>query len=185
MRIVAGQWRGRALKAPTSPEIRPTSDRARETIFNVLAHRFDHACRDARVIDLFAGTGALGLEALSRGAAYALFVDEGIEARALLRDNIEALSAQGITRIFRRSATDLGAALPPAPYTLAFLDPPYQKGLLAPALASLQAGQWLAKDALLVAEFEAGGAFALPSGFIEEHRTRIGAAEVVFLRFEG
>src|SRR5918912_4189353 len=119
MRIVGGRFRGRPLAGPKSAAIRPTSDRLRETIFNVLAHAYGDPVAGARVLDLFAGTGALGLEALSRGAAFALFVDEGAEARALLRANVEALGLGGVTRIFRRDATRLGPAHPLAPFSLA------------------------------------------------------------------
>src|SRR5438132_3708887 len=133
MRIVGGRLRGRALVAPSSRAIRPTSERLRESIFDILAHRFAGAIEGARVIDLFAGSGALGLEALSRGAAFALLVDEGAEARGLLRANVEALGLAGVARISRADATQLGPAPAGAPFTLAFLDPPYREGLPAPA----------------------------------------------------
>ena len=147
MRIVGGRFRGRALKGPSSQAVRPTSDRLRETMFNILAHAYDDAATDARVIDLFAGTGALGLEALSRGATFALFVDDSAEGRALLRDNIETLGTAGITKVFRRDATKLGPMPPQPQFTLAFLDPPYGKGLGEKALASLRDGGWLAPGA--------------------------------------
>src|SRR3954464_7537992 len=102
MRIVGGRWRGRSLKGPTSDAIRPTSDRLRETIFNILQHGYDDAVEGARVLDLFAGTGAMGLEALSRGAAFALFVDEGAEARGIIRENIDTLALGGFPRLLRR-----------------------------------------------------------------------------------
>ena len=110
MRIVGGRFRGRTLKGPASDAIRPTSDRLRETIFNVLAHGYGDPVEGARVIDLFAGTGAMGIEALSRGAAFCLFVDEGAQARGLIRENVEALGLGGATRLFRRDATRMGAA---------------------------------------------------------------------------
>ena len=116
--------------------MRPTADRLRESLFNILAHAYGDPISGARVLDLFAGTGALGIEAISRGAAFALFVDDGAEARALLRDNVEALGLGGVTRIFRRDATKLGPVHPLEPFTLAFLDPPYRKGLAEKALAS-------------------------------------------------
>src|SRR6202011_2890657 len=115
---------------------RPTADRLRESLFNVLAHSYGGPVTDARVLDLFAGTGALGLEALSRGAAFALFVDDRAEARALLRANVEALGLGGVSRIFRRDAVKLGAAHPVEPFSLAFLDPPYRQGLAEQALSS-------------------------------------------------
>ena len=128
--------------------MRPTADRLREALFNILAHAYGDPVTGARVLDLFAGTGALGIEAISRGAAYALFVDEGVEARALLRDNVEALGLGGVTRIFRRDATKLGPAHPIEPFSLVFLDPPYGKGLAEKALMSAREGGWLTPDAL-------------------------------------
>jgi 16S rRNA (guanine966-N2)-methyltransferase len=165
MRIIGGRFRGRGLKGPSSMAVRPTSDRLRETIFNVLAHAHGDPVANARVIDLFAGSGALGLEALSRGARFALFVDEGSEARALLRANVEALGIGGETKIFRRDATKLGAMPAQEPFTLAFLDPPYGKGLAPLALASLANGGWLAEGALCLIEEAAAAEMALPEGF--------------------
>src|SRR3954471_2088718 len=124
MRIVGGRLRGRALAAPKSQTIRPTADRLRESLFNILAHAYGDPVTGARVLDLFAGTGALGLEAISRGAAFALFVDDGAEARALMRQNVETLGLAAATRIFRRDATKLGPAHPVEPFSLVFLDPP-------------------------------------------------------------
>src|SRR3982751_842586 len=125
MRVVGGRLRGRALAAPNSQAIRPTADRLRESLFNILIHAYGDPISGARVLDLFAGTGALGLEAISRGAAFALFVDDGAEARALLRQNVEALGLGGVTKVYRRDATDLGPAHPVEPFALVFLDPPY------------------------------------------------------------
>jgi 16S rRNA (guanine966-N2)-methyltransferase len=184
VRIVGGRWRGRGLSGPSSDAIRPTSDRLREAIFNVLAHGYDDPVAGARVIDLFAGTGAMGLEALSRGAGFALFVEDGAEGRALIRRNVEALGAAGVTRIYRRDATRLGDAKPLAPFGLAFCDPPYGKGLGEKALASARAGGWLEPGALLVVE-EAAGAFAAPDGFVEIERRAYGETEVSFLRAPG
>src|SRR3954471_4013819 len=112
MRIVGGRLRGRALAAPKSQTIRPTADRLRESVFNILVHAYGDPVSGARVLDLFAGTGALGLEAISRGAAFALFIDDGAEARGLLRENVATLGLGGNTRIFRRDATRLGEAHP-------------------------------------------------------------------------
>ena len=120
MRIVGGRLRGRTLAAPKSQAIRPTADRLRETLFNILIHAYGDPVAGARVLDLFAGTGALGLEAISRGAAFALLVDEGAEARALIRANVEALGLGGVTRVFRRDATKLGPVHPLTPFSLAF-----------------------------------------------------------------
>src|SRR3954465_3974009 len=136
MRLVGGRLRGRALAAPKSQAVRPTADRLREALFNILVHAYGDPVTGARVLDLFAGTGALGLEAISRGAAFALFVDDGAEARALLRQNVEALGLAAMTRIFRRDAQKLGPAHPVEPFSIAFLDPPYGKGLAEQALVS-------------------------------------------------
>src|SRR5690606_76421 len=155
MRIVGGQFKGRAIAAPQGRDTRPTSDRARESIFNVLAHAdWSPGIEGRRVLDLFAGSGALGLEAISRGAAFALFVETEAAARGAIRDNIEALGLFGATRIHRRDATDLGVK--PAglgePFDLVFLDPPYHKGLGERALARLSEGGWTTDDALIVFE---------------------------------
>lgn len=153
MRIVGGRFRGHRLSAPNSSRIRPTADRTRESLFNILANRLDLA--GARVIDLFAGTGALGLEALSRGAGFALFVEEAAAARALIRANIEALGVTGETRLFRRDATRLGPAGRITPFDLAFLDPPYGRGLGEKALSALAGGGWLQPGALAILEEQA------------------------------
>ncbi len=184
MRIVGGRFRGRTLAAPTSRAIRPTADRLRESLFNILIHAYGDPVSGARVLDLFAGTGALGLEAMSRGAAFALFVDDGAEARALIRSNVEALGLGGATRIFRRDATKLGAAHPVEPFSLVFLDPPYGKGLATKALASAREGGWLAPGALVVVEEAANAEFAAPAGFIELERRDYDDTELVFLRSE-
>jgi 16S rRNA (guanine966-N2)-methyltransferase len=159
MRITGGIFRGRLLAAPRDMRVRPTSDRTRQAIFNMLLHKdfgIGFALEGAKVIDLFAGTGALGIEALSHGAAWCLLVDDNADSRALQRENVEALNLTGATRIWRRDATDLGTISPTAggPFNLVFLDPPYRKGLIPKALKSLQDG-WLAPNALLVAETEA------------------------------
>src|SRR3954469_22865481 len=180
MRIVGGRLRGWSLAGPRWPAIRPTSDRRRESLFNILVHAYGDPVTDARVLDLFAGTGALGVEALSRGAAFALFVDDGAAARALLRENVAALGLGGATRVFRRDATKLGAAHPIEPFSLVFLDPPYGKGLAEKALVSAHAGGWLAPDALIVVE-EATGAFNAPEGFAEIERRTYDDTEFIFL----
>ena len=185
MRIVGGRLRGRALAAPTSQAIRPTADRLREALFNILVHAYGDPVTGARVLDLFAGTGALGLEALSRGAAFALFIDDAAEARALLRENVAALGLGGVTRIFRRDACKLGPAHPIEPFSLAFLDPPYGRGLAEAALASARAGGWLAPDALIVVEEAASAAFAAPAGFDELERRRYDDTALIVLRHRG
>jgi 16S rRNA (guanine966-N2)-methyltransferase len=185
MRIVGGRLRGRALAAPTSQAIRPTADRLREALFNILVHAYGDPVTGARVLDLFAGTGALGLEALSRGAAFALFIDDAAEARALLRENVAALGLGGVTRVFRRDACKLGPAHPIEPFSLAFLDPPYGRGLAEAALASARAGGWLAPAALIVVEEAADAAFAAPEGFDEFERRRYDDTALIVLRHRG
>jgi len=182
MRVVGGRLRGRALAGPKSQAIRPTADRLRESLFNILVHAFDDPVTGARVLDLFAGTGALGIEALSRGAAFVLFIDASAEARALLRENVATLGLGGVSRIFRRDATKLGPAFPLAPFLLAFLDPPYGHGLAEKALASARAGGWFAPDALIVVEEAAKAAFVAPEGFSEIDRRRYDDTEFIFLR---
>lgn len=185
MRIVGGALRGRAIESPRGQAIRPTSDRLRESVFDILAHRFGDPVPGAAVIDLYAGTGALGLEALSRGAARALFVDEGAEARALLRANIEALGLGGVTRIFRRDATKLGAAPSGDIFSLAFLDPPYGRGLAAPTLRALTDGGWLAQGAVVVIEETADAAIDLPAALEQEDARRYGDTQFLFARYGG
>ena len=182
MRIVGGRLRGRALAAPKSQAIRPTADRLRESLFNILTHAYGDPVSGARVLDLFAGTGALGLEAISRGAALAQFVDDGVEARALQRQNVEALGVAAVTRIFRRDATSLGPVHPVEPFSLVFLDPPYGKGLAEKALASARDGGWLTGDALIVVEEAADAGFKAPDGFDEVERRSYDDTEFVFLR---
>jgi 16S rRNA (guanine966-N2)-methyltransferase len=181
MRIVGGQHRGRTLATPRGDHIRPTSDRLRESLFNILAHGHGDPVTGARALDLFAGTGALGLEAMSRGAAFAVFVDEGAEARALIRENVATLGLGGTTKIFRRDATKLGPAHPIEPFSLVFLDPPYGRGLAGPALHAARSGGWLARDALIVVEEAADPAFAAPEGFTEIERRRYDDTELIFL----
>jgi 16S rRNA (guanine966-N2)-methyltransferase len=182
MRIVGGRFRGRALQAPKSQAIRPTADRLRESLFNILMHGYDDPVTGARVLDLFAGTGALGLEALSRGASFTLFVDDGAEARALLRGNVDALGLGGVSKIYRRDATRLGTVERFAPFTLAFLDPPYGKGLAEQALVSAYAGGWLAPGALVMVEEASESNFKSPVGFEELERRDHGDTELSLLR---
>lgn len=183
MRIVGGRFRGRALKGPASDAIRPTSDRLRETIFNILAHGYEDPVSGARVLDLFAGTGAMGLEALSRGAAYALLVDDSAQARGIIRENIETLGVGGATRLFRRDAARMGPAAPNEPFSLVFCDPPYGKGLAEKALASCAAGGWLTPDALVVIEEAGDAAVKFPEGFALIERRDYGEAQVAFGRY--
>ncbi|MES1197454.1 MAG: 16S rRNA (guanine(966)-N(2))-methyltransferase RsmD [Pseudomonadota bacterium] len=183
MRIVGGKFRGRALVRPAGRSTRPTSDRAREAVFNILAHApWSPEIGGRRVLDLFAGSGALGFEALSRGAAFVLFVDTDAAARGAIRENIEALGLFGVSRLHRRDATDLG--LKPAglgaPFDLVFLDPPYGQGLGETALQRIIEGQWIAPDALVV--FECGAEEEPETPGFELLDTRdYGAAKVLFL----
>ncbi len=184
MRIVGGTLRGRALAGPRTDAIRPTSDRLREAVFNVLAHSYGDRCRGARVLDLFAGTGALSIEAISRGAAHAVLVDDGVEARGLIRQNVEALGLGAVTRVFRRDATRLGDAAPNPPFDLVFCDPPYGRGLGEAALASALAGGWLTSGALVVLEEAREAVVALPEGLELLERRDYGTTQFVFARLE-
>jgi len=183
MRIVAGRWRGLKLAAlgagDPGAHLRPTSDRVREALFNLLAARADVTLEGARVLDLFAGTGALGLEALSRGAARVTFVDDGAAARALLRANIATAGAQGMARVWRRDATRLGGARGQV-FDLVFLDPPYGRGLGAAALAAAVAGGWLAPAATVV--WEEGAPMDPPPGFSPLDARRYGDTHLTLLR---
>lgn len=152
MRIVGGEFRGRVLAAPKSNAIRPTTDRTRESLFNILAHAHPGVLDATRVLDLFAGTGAVGIEALSRGAKSALFVENSVEGRSLLWENIDALGLHGRARILRRDATQLGPASNIEPFQLVFADPPYGKGLGEKALFAAHAGGWLAPGAVAILE---------------------------------
>jgi len=185
MRGISGRLKGRVLKGPQSHDIRPTSDRLRESIFNVLSHSYDDPCAGARVIDLCAGTGALAIEALSRGAHFALLVDEGAEARSLIRANVEALGLGGQTRLFRRDATKLGHAPAGEPFTLAFLDPPYRKNLITPILTALRDGHWLAPRALCIIEEAEESDIMLPDGFEQCEKRLYGDTQCVFAQFSG
>ena len=184
MRVVGGRLKGRTLASPSTRDIRPTADRLRESLFNILIHAYDDPIGDARVLDLFAGTGALGIEAVSRGAKFTLFVDNGAEARALMRDNVEALGLGGVTKVYRRDATDLGPVHPVEPFSLVFLDPPYGKGLADKALGSLRDGGWLTREALLVVEETRSAGFKAPEGFSELERRAYDDTEFTFLKFK-
>lgn len=178
MRIVGGEFRGRTLAAPKGQAIRPTTDRTRESLFNMLASRIEMA--GLRIIDLFAGTGALGIEALSRGASFALFVDDSVEGRGLIRANVEALGLNGRTQIFRRDAARLGSVGTMKPFDLAFADPPYRKGLGEGAAAALATGGWLKAGALLVLEEARGHAPGALPGFALLDRREFGDSVLGF-----
>jgi 16S rRNA (guanine966-N2)-methyltransferase len=183
MRIVAGKLRGARIEAPKGLATRPTSDRVREALFNVLEHgpaRFD--LEGARVLDLFAGSGALGLEAISRGARFVLFVENRAEGRASIRRNVEALGLAGATKIWRRDATKLGPRGALSAFDIAFLDPPYGRGLGEEALAAMVDGAWLAKDAIVVLEERAEAEIMLPPGFKRIDARTYGDTQILIAR---
>ena len=180
MRIVAGRFKGRSLTAPSGMITRPTSDRLRETLFNVLAHGYDDPVRDARVLDLFAGSGALGLEALSRGAVFAQFVEEAAAARGAIKENIDSLGVAGISKVYRRDATHLGPLPPDEKFSLVFCDPPYGKGLAAKALHSAVHGGWLAPRALIIVEEKIGAGDILPEGIKPLETRNYGETSLTF-----
>jgi 16S rRNA (guanine966-N2)-methyltransferase len=183
MRIVAGKFRGARIEAPKGLATRPTSDRVRQALFNVLEHgapRFEF--EGARVLDLFAGSGALGLEALSRGARYCLFIEEWTEARAAIRRNVEALALTGITKIWRRDATKLGDAGALPPFDLVFLDPPYARGLGEQALGAAVGGGWLGPEAIVVLEDRADVKIPLPAPFQALDARSYGDTQVVIAK---
>tara|TARA_R110002051_G_scaffold76049_1_gene139020 strand:+ start:2790 stop:3380 length:591 start_codon:yes stop_codon:yes gene_type:complete len=188
MRIVAGTWKGRSLVAPEGQGTRPTSDRARQAVFNVLEHAaWAEPLAGARVLDLFAGSGALGFEAISRGAAFCLFVETDDAARGAIRENVDAFGLFGQTRVHRRSATDLGVRPSSAgdPFDLVFLDPPYGKGLGEQALARLIAEDWLKPGAVVVFERGSGEPEIETPGYERLDARDYGAARVLFLRAGG
>jgi 16S rRNA (guanine966-N2)-methyltransferase len=180
MRIIGGRLKGRVLKSPGSGRVRPTSDRLRETIFNILIHAYGNPVEGARAIDLFAGTGAMGFEALSRGANFALFVEQAAEACAVLHANIQTLGLESAARVLRRDARKLGIAPEGEKYNLVFLDPPYRRGFAPPVLAALREGGWLAQNALLVIEESAGTKVALPEAFALGETRLFAGTQIVF-----
>ncbi|MGV1014126.1 MAG: 16S rRNA (guanine(966)-N(2))-methyltransferase RsmD [Methyloceanibacter sp.] len=183
MRIVSGKYKGASIEAPKGSATRPTSDKVRQALFNVLEHgapRF--AFEGARVLDLFAGSGALGLEALSRGARFALFVEDDAAARAAIRRNVEALGLTGVTKIWRRDATRLGEAGTLQPFDLIFCDPPYGKGFGEKALAAAIDGGWAGQEAVAVLEERAGVEISWPAPFQEIDRRRYGDTEIALAR---
>jgi 16S rRNA (guanine966-N2)-methyltransferase len=186
MRITAGRFGGRALATPRNERVRPTSDKVRQAVFNILEHKdfgFGFGLEGARVVDLFAGTGALGLEALSRGAKYALFIDDAAESRALIRQNVEAFWLTGASKIWRRDASALGPLDTLGPFDLALLDPPYRLELIPKALAGLRDGGWLKSPALAVAEAAEDEDVPPTDGFTLVDERVYGDTKVQFLRF--
>ena len=184
MRIVGGQFRGRALAAPSNHVTRPTSDRVREAVFNILTHGIaDFSIDGVKVLDLFAGTGALGIEALSRGGSFCMFVEEDAAARGTIRQNVEAFGLTGVTKIFRRDATDLGPAGKYAGYGLVFADPPYDYDLAPKALTSAASGGWLLPACIAVIEDRSGTIITWPAGFTHLDTRTWGDTQVSFGRF--
>jgi len=183
MRIVAGKFRGAHIEAPKGLATRPTSDKVRQALFNMLEHGAP-GCdfEGARVLDLFAGSGALGLEALSRGARFCLFVEESADARAAIRRNVEALGLTGASKIWRRDATRLGPVGTMQSFGLVFCDPPYGRGLGERALAAAAEGGWLRPEAIAVLEEQADVEIAWPPSFAELDRRRYGDTAIAIAR---
>jgi 16S rRNA (guanine966-N2)-methyltransferase len=186
VRIIGGKFRGQILAAPSGRNTRPTADRVREAIFNILSHGTAAVTIEgARVLDLFAGTGALGLEALSRGARFCQFVDDRAEARGVIRRNADALGVIGQCKIWRRDATRLGPCGPQPPYDLAFIDPPYGKSFGQKALRSLIEGGWLAKDGIAVLEESTRSEIEMPKAMMQTDERVYGDTKVVFIKYYG
>jgi 16S rRNA (guanine966-N2)-methyltransferase len=183
MRIIGGKFKGRGLTGPKGQATRPTSDRVRESIFNILAHGIEgFSIEGARVLDLFAGTGAMGLEALSRGARFCQFVDDAAEARGVIARNADALSVIGQCKIWRRDAARLGPAAPPTGFDLVFADPPYNKDLGTKALQSLVAGGWLNDAAVIVIEEAERAQLICPPELVEIDRRVYGDTQILIAR---
>ena len=186
MRITGGNLRGRNLATPKDDRVRPTSDKVRQAIFNILMHNdfgIGFALDGARVADVFAGTGALGIEAISHGASFCLFVDDSAESRGLIRENVEAFGLTGVSKIWRRDATDPGPMNTGSggPFDLIFLDPPYRKNLIVPALTALREGGWLSANALIVAETAEDEPAITADGFRQLDSRVYGDTRVEFL----
>lgn len=184
MRIVGGEFRGRALATPKTNAIRPTIDRTRESLFNIIGHVYPEALDGTRVIDLFAGTGAVGLEAVSRGCKHALFVENGVEGRALLWENIDSLGLHGKTRILRRDATKLGPVSTLDPFHFLFADPPYGQGLGEQALLAAHAGGWLVPGALVILEERADVVVTVDRVFKPLESRSFGDTRIDFFRYD-
>lgn len=179
MRITAGQHKGRQLAAPAGLVTRPTSGRAREALFNILRHWQPDVLAGQRVLDVFAGSGAFGLESLSRGAAAAVFVENHPKVLPVLQANIVMLKEEARCRLIRGDAARLPVA--DAPCRLVFLDPPYRQGLVEPCLNSVLSGGWLADEGLVVVETAADETFTPPMPLTFQDQRRYGAAMVWLL----
>ena len=184
MRIVGGKFGGRKLAVPKSQNIRPTTDRTRESLFNILNHTYPDKLRHTRVLDVFAGTGALGLEAMSRGAGYCVFIEIGAEGRGLLRTNIETFGLNGHTKVFRRDATKPGDIGTLRPFDIVFADPPYGKDLGESALTALAENGWLQEGALCILEEKRGSLPDSVDGFSCEDVRQFGDTEIGFFRLQ-
>ena len=184
MRIVGGEFRGRSLAVPKSNAIRPTADRTRESLFNILAHAYPESIDGSRMMDVFAGTGAVGLEAASRGCRHVLFVENSVEGRGLLRENIEALGLTGRTRILRRDATDLGSVGNLEPFQFLFADPPYAEGLGEKAFAAAAKGGWLTPGALAILEERADVVVNVPLAYVFVEERTFGDTKMHFFRYQ-
>ncbi len=187
MRIVGGDWRGRKLAdvgdGDAEAHLRPSSDRFRETVFNILrGEKYGSAPNGMRVLDLFAGTGALSFEALSRGASFATLVDQGVKARALIRENTQSFKCIQRAQLLRRDATDLGECKD-EPFDLVFMDPPYSQGLGEKAINSAISGGWLHQNAVIIWEDEL--APALPPSLEKQDERQIGRAILTIARYKG
>ncbi len=183
MRIVGGEFRGRPLAVPKSNDIRPTADRTRESLFNILSHAYPDAIDGTRMMDLFAGTGAVGLEAASRGCRHVLFVESSVEGRGLLWENIDSLGLHGRTRMLRRDATDLGSVGNLEPFDFLFADPPYGKGLGEKAFAAAADGGWLVPGALAILEERADVVVSLPASYMFLEERTFGDSKMHFFRY--
>ncbi|OHV75850.1 16S rRNA (guanine(966)-N(2))-methyltransferase RsmD [Rhizobium sp. LCM 4573] len=184
MRIVGGEFRGRALATPKSNAIRPTIDRTRESLFNIISHVYPEALEGTRALDLFAGTGAVGLEALSRGCRHALFVENGVEGRGLLWENIDSFGLHGRTRILRRDATKLGPIGTMEPFHFLFADPPYGQGLGEGALLAAHTGGWLVPGALVILEERADVELSVDPVFKPLESRIFGDTRIEFYRYQ-
>jgi 16S rRNA (guanine966-N2)-methyltransferase len=184
MRIIGGNLKGRVFKGPISDAIRPTSDRLRETIFDILMNSFPEKIAEGRVLDIFSGTGAIAIEALSRGASMATLVDESAKAAALIRENLVSLKLEKRALFIRRDARKLGLSPSGPRHDFAFLDPPYGKGLIPQTLVALRDGKWLKPSALIVTEEAKAVEFALPDGFSLLKTRLYGDTKLIFAKFE-
>lgn len=184
MRIVGGEFRGRSLAVPKSNAIRPTADRTRESLFNILSHAYPEALNATRMMDLFAGTGAVGLEGASRGCRHVLFVESSVEGRGLLWENIDALGLHGRTRMLRRDATDLGSVGNLEPFDFLFADPPYAQGLGEKAFAAAADGGWLVPGALAILEERADVVVDVPPAFLFLEVRTFGDSKMHFFHYQ-